>query len=81
MDLKQLNQWFLTTSVKTSTYRYFWGNPGHPNLNIASNPYRAKIWCIFLQQQNEGPWISFTNTTELKSSFTFKFWMIFFRLW
>ena len=27
------------------------------------------IWCIFLEEQSHGPLISFTSSTELKSSF------------
>ena len=47
----------------------FLGNPAHTNPNIPSNLYSAKIWCILLEQQSQCLWISFTSSTELKSSF------------
>ena len=49
----------------------FWETPENTNSSISSNLYWAKIWCISLEQQSQGPWISLTSSIELKSSFPF----------
>ena len=66
--VKHLDPSFLTTLVKKSTNRYFWGNLPHTNLNIPSNLFWAKILCILLEERSQCPSISFTLPTELKSS-------------
>ena len=54
----------------------FFGNLTYTNQNTPSNLFGAKIWCILLQQQSQGPnlklcKISSTISTELKSSSPF----------
>ena len=44
------------------------GNLALTNPNIPSNLYWAKRWCILLEEQSQCTWISFTCSTELKSS-------------
>ena len=52
-------------------------NLAHTNQNIPSNLYWANIWCIFLKEQSQCPWISFTIPTELKSSSPlYSFWAL-----
>ena len=76
--------WFLTKNAsKIGCFRqkkvlwckkYFkvlLGNPAHTNPNIPSNLYWAKRWCILLEGQSQCTWISFTCSTELKSSSPF----------
>ena len=46
------------------------GNTANTNPNIPLILYWAKIRCILRKQQSQGPWISFTISTELKSSFS-----------
>ena len=71
--MKHLSSCFLSTSVQKILRGAFLENPVNINSNIPSKPYWAKIWCILLKQQSQGPWISFTSSTELKSSFPFGF--------
>ena len=53
-----------------STSRSLLQNPAYTNQNISSNLLWAQILCIFLKQQSQCEWISFTGSTELMSSFT-----------
>ena len=53
------------------TYKFFLENPAHPNPSIPSNLYRAKSWCILLEERRQCLWISFTSPTELTSSSPF----------
>ena len=52
------------------TKRYILENTANTNTNIPSILYWAKIGCILHKQQSQGPWNSFTISTELKSSFS-----------
>ena len=49
------------------------GNLAHTNTNVPTNLYWAKIWWILLDEQSQWAWISFTCSTELKSSSPFKY--------
>ena len=50
--------------LRSSTYlKVLFGKPANTNSNIPSNLYRAKICSILLEQQGQGPWISFTSST------------------
>ena len=71
MTVKHLDPCFLTTLVNKSTSSLFWGNLVYRNINIPWNLYCGKIWCILLEGQSQFQWISFTSSTELKSSSPF----------
>ena len=45
--------------------RYFFENPALTNPNL----YWVKIWCVLLEQWSQGPWSSFTSSTEVENSF------------
>ena len=51
---------------------YFLGNLAQTIPNIPSNLYWAKKWCILLEGRSQCTWISFTCSTELKSSSPFQ---------
>ena len=64
-----LSDSFCTKPVLRGT---FLKNMAQANPNIPLNRYWTKIWCILLEQGIKYPWISFTSSTELKSSTSVK---------
>ena len=64
----QLSEWLYNSLYQ---HRRYLRNVAHTNPNIPSNLYWTKIWCIFLEEQSQGPTPKVTCSTERKSSFPF----------
>ena len=65
--MKHLNICFLTTSVQKKYLQVLFGKSSAYKSKYTLKPLR----CILLKRLSQCPWISFTSSTELKSSFPF----------